>query len=108
MPTTGELTHSIEIQAHTVVRSSSGAEIPTWVTTWTVRAKIEPIRGSESLSAGIQNAEVEYRIWVWYRAGVTTKHRILFGTRVFNIIQAANFHEGNEWLEILAKEDRDV
>lgn len=107
MPQVGELKHTIAIKSATPSRSATGGESQAWTTTVaTCRAKIEPLRGEESLSAGIQDASVTHRVWIWYRSGITTKHRIYFGSRIFEILQATNFREESEWLEILAKEYR--
>lgn len=110
MPRPGELKHTIVIKSPTVfTESTSGGKTPDWAasaTFATARAKIEPLRGQETLDGGIQNAEVDHRIWIWYRPGVTTKQRIFFGSREFDIVQATNFREESEWLEIVAKEHR--
>ena len=77
MPQVGELKHTIAIKSATPSRSATGGESQAWTTTVaTCRAKIEPLRGEESLSAGIQDASVTHRVWIWYRSGITTKHRI--------------------------------
>lgn len=110
MPEVGELKHTIIFRQSTTTRSTSGGELENWTSATAVatcRAKIEPLRGEEQLQSGIQNAVAEYRIWIWYRPGISTKHRIYYGSQVLEIVSLKNFREESEWLEIMAKEWRD-
>ena len=104
MPRTGELLEQITIQRGTESKSGAGGVIVTWTTQWEPWAKIEPIRGREQLDVGIAAAEVDYRIWIRYRADVRPSDRILWGTRILDIVSATNFRNENEWTEIMAKE----
>lgn len=109
MPEIGELTRPITIRAATLTRTASGGELEDWTTAAAVatcRAKIEPMRGAEQVAAGIDNATMEYRVWILYRPGISTKHRIYHRSQVLEILSVQNFHEANEWLEIMAREWR--
>jgi SPP1 family predicted phage head-tail adaptor len=46
------------------------------------------------------------KIRIWYRAGITSKNRIVFGSRIFNIKGAPiNYDEKNRTLDFLVTED---
>lgn len=71
------------------------------VTQW---ASIEPLTGGESWVPPQLSGTVTHRIATDYFAGITTKHRIKFGTRYFDINLLRNLEERGIQFEILAKE----
>lgn len=93
------------IQQSVVGKDAGGGSTgPTWVTFAKARAAIDPVRGSERLRAMQIEDTVTHRITIRYRAGITAKMRVKFGTRVMNIRAVLNWKEENRWLDIMAEE----
>ncbi len=82
----GDLRNRVKIQSKSVTRNTFGEEVVSWVDVATVWAAIEPLSGREFLAAQAVNAELTVRIRIRYRTGIDSSMRVLFGTRVFEII----------------------
>ena len=105
----GELRHRIVIQKPDDagnVWNGTGA----WHTYATVWAKIQPLRGTESLDSGTkkEQAEVTHLITMRFIRGVKPSMRISFEGRYFYPEVIRNIDERNAWLEIEAREEADV
>jgi SPP1 family predicted phage head-tail adaptor len=96
----------IEIQAIGTTRGAAGEVVDTWTTETggTLWASIEPMSGRELFTAQQINAEITHKIRLRYYAGLTPAKRILFGTRVFNILYVMNIEERNVEHLVYAKE----
>lgn len=91
----GQLRHRVEIQSRTTTRGTRGQETGTWATVATVWAKVEPLSGAEVTQARQQFASASHRVTIRYYAGLTPKHRFLFGDRALNIEFVQNTEERN-------------
>ena len=100
----GWLRHRITIQKLTETRSASGAVVNSWSTHVSAWASIEPLKGQEYLAAKAQDASVDLRVRMRYQAGVTQKMRVLYGSRVFEIVSVINSLEKNKELQLMCKE----
>lgn len=103
----GDLRHEIEIQVQGTARGDAGEILDSWTTetNGSIWASIKPGSGREFLAAKQINAEITHEIKLWYYpAGLTPAKRILFGTRIFNIIQVMNIEERNIEHLVYAKE----
>ncbi len=100
------LRHSIALQEVANAVDAGGGHARTWSTTATVPAEIKPLSGREQLHAMQLEDAVTHRITIRYRSDVipTTKWRVLFGTRTFNIRSVLNVDERNKFLIMLADE----
>lgn len=86
----GKLRHRVAIQSLADVVTASGAFSETWTTVAPVWASVEHVRGRETLRGHVIVGDATHMITMRYRAGVTRKHRILFGSRVFDIVDVAD------------------
>ncbi len=100
----GALRHKVRLQAETRAGDSQGGDVLTWTDVATMPARVIPVTGRERMFAHRLEASVTHFVYARYRAGVTAKHRLLFGTRPLNIRAAINLEERNEWLEMQAEE----
>ncbi|MGI3398283.1 phage head closure protein [Providencia stuartii] len=75
---TGRLRHHITIQRAELTEMPSGSYITTWVNVATVSAEVKAISGRELMSSGMAMSEATVRIWLRYRADITTAHRIVY------------------------------
>jgi len=84
----GELDRRIMIEEKTVTNSDSGEEIITWlplVTVWArkIEAKgAERFSGQELFGAAVKTFQIR---WSLYASTITTKHRLLFDGRTYDI-----------------------
>jgi SPP1 family predicted phage head-tail adaptor len=98
--------HSIDLQTVSEV-NNAGEVTETWSTICTKRASIEPIQGREYWDGKQTLADQNFVIKIDYDATavtITTKGRILFGSRIFDIQTKANPGEMNEELHFICKE----
>lgn len=100
----GKMDRRILIESRSVARSASGEETETWSTFATVWARFQPMTGREFYSAGgSQNVPAETaRFTVRYLDGVTAQHRIVHGSKTWNIRNVAEIGR-REGLEITAE-----
>lgn len=104
----GNLRHRIDIQESTDVPDGMGGSTLTWASVsgmGSVPAAIWPVSSKEILDAMKQELQITHKIRIRYRAGLTSKNRIVFGSRVFNIISIINADEKGRQIDILAIED---
>lgn len=100
----GELRHLITIQRPVESQGSDGALMQAWVTHVQVYAKIDPYGGGEKwVDAALQTSNF-FKIWMRYCAGVTTKMRISFDKRIFDIKNVENVMERNVLLVLTCLE----
>lgn len=102
----GPMRKRVAIQTATRPRDDYGEPIPSWSTDATVWASIEPLNGRELVSAQQQHAETTHRVRMRFQPGttVTAQKRLLFGSRIFEIISVINHKEKKRMLELLCKE----
>src|ERR1035437_10508099 len=79
----GKLRHQIELQSATNSQSASGEVTQAWTTYATVWAELAPLAGREWYRGKSFGETVSHKIVIRYRADVNTKHRALFGSRVY-------------------------
>lgn len=105
----GKYRHIITFQKLGETRNSYG-EIDrdnndNWENVLTTRAGIFPISGKELLSAEFVKAEMTHKIQLRYIKGINSDMRVLFGTRIFDIVSPPiNFQEKNLELQLMCKE----
>ena len=100
----GKLRHRVAIQAATDTRTSDGSITRTWATADTVWASVEPLTGRELTEAMKVAGMATLRVTIRYYSGLTTAHRLLFGTRVLEIVNVGNTDERNRTLAVLCTE----
>lgn len=84
----GQLRHTVQIQAVTLTDDGLGSPTESWATVpgGTVRAEIWSLRGEERMAGERLEARVTHRVRMRYFSGLTSSHRLLFGSRVFRIL----------------------
>lgn len=100
----GSLRHRITIEEATETLTSIGEVTQTWATFATVWAKVEPLNGREYWQSAQINSEITGKITIRYLEDITTKMRIKFGSRIFNIEAILNSEEKNKEMTLLIKE----
>jgi len=106
----GKYKHLVKIQARVESQGTDGHPNETWttITNGTVWANIRPVSGREQITGQQVNAEVKTVITIRYSsdvAGVTSKHRVLWGTRVYAIKEPPiNIGERNREITLMCAE----
>ena len=102
----GPLNKRVAIRSASTTRDAYGEPIASWSTDATVWASVEPLSGRELVSAQVQHAETTHRVRMRYQPNttVTAEKRLLYDSRVFEIISVINRKEKKLMLELLCKE----
>lgn len=104
----GRFDHKITFQYYTTVSDGIGGTIPTWVDDITVWAKIIPQRAKEAVEAGQQVAKQTYVISIRWTNDFTNpldqQYRIMWGSKVLNIVWVRNVDLRDKVIEILVAE----
>lgn len=98
-----KMRHRITFQKQPEDTSTLGSYEAAWVDVATVWAQISPVSGKEYFGQMRENT-VSHKIYCRYRAGISPKMRIRFGTRIFRIISVLNWEERCEGLTIMCEE----
>jgi SPP1 family predicted phage head-tail adaptor len=99
-----ELRHNIEIQEKTTTTDEAGGFSEVWTAKYSLRAAIWPVSAKEFRENMRLQTDCTHNIRIRYRSGITTKMRILFGSRIFDIKGILNIEERNNWLDITCNE----
>jgi len=99
----GDLNQRIIIQQATIARDTYGAEIQTWVTYAAVWASKQHKSSREFYSAQKTNAEITELFIIRYRNNITTKMRISYNGRYYDILGADDPDGGREEIWLIAK-----
>lgn len=100
----GKLQHRVSLQAATETPTDTGEVTRVWTTYATVWARVEPLAGRELVYAQQTTPDVTHRVTLRYRAGVTTAHRLLYGSRILHIRAARNVEEDDVELQLDCQE----
>lgn len=102
----GKLRHQIAIQSKTRTTDAVGGYTEAWatITGGTVWVSIVPVAGFEQYRADQLQEIVTHRITMRYLSGVTTAHRVLFGSIVYDIKSVINVQERGIEMVLLVEE----
>ena len=104
----GKLRHRITFQTRSTSQDAYGELVPVWTDFTTVWASIAPISGRELLAAQATQNESRFtittRFFPWFDTVTAPAMRIVFGTRIFNILDADNIDERNRELRFSCSE----
>jgi len=103
----GDLRHSIIIQIPQRVKNSIGEWYDSWTTWATVYAAIEPLSGKRYMEGKQANSDVTGIVRIRYRAGVIPTMRLLYGSRILQIVSIVDSKEKHEEIQIYYREQLD-
>jgi SPP1 family predicted phage head-tail adaptor len=66
--------------------------------------RVHPADGFDPLCFQQIAADLSHRVVIRYLAGVTPKHRVVHGSRTFDILMARNIEERGRFIELLCRE----
>ena len=101
----GELRKYVTIQEKTgETRDSYGSLTWTWQTLQQVYAAIEPLSGREFFDAQEVQADVSVRIRIRALAGVKPDMRVVYGSRVLEILSVLDLEERGQEMHLMCRE----
>jgi SPP1 family predicted phage head-tail adaptor len=102
----GRLRHKVSVQSRSQSLNSYGEPSNSFsqVTDGSVWASIEPLTGGENPTGDSREAVVSHKIVMRYMENVSPTYRIVFGSRVFDVVSVINKDERNIGLELMCRE----
>lgn len=91
----GKIRHRVSIQRKTISQNSIGEGIESWSELCKRWASIEPASGSEVVIGDQINGTVTHIVTMRYLGGLTSKDRVTFNGRNFDINGVVNTDERN-------------
>lgn len=107
-PLAARLRNKVIIQSYTDTIDASGGPITTWSNFITRYASVVPLNGNEYFTAQQLNVDINVRIRLRYdnqAATITEKHRVLWGTRTYDILTVINRQELNKEIILMCQEN---
>ena len=80
-----EFNQSITLQSKSVTRNAIGEEVVTWTDSFTVRAKVMPLRGNAFYSANQQQHVIDARFLIRQRTGLVENMRLQWRGEPYDI-----------------------
>jgi SPP1 family predicted phage head-tail adaptor len=99
-----KLDKKLTIQQVTRTSDSQGGYTEAWTTLAAVWGQLKPTKGYERFQSQQNETPVSHDVIIRYRAGVTTKNRFTFDSRIFHIKEVINVDEANVYLKMRAIE----
>lgn len=96
--------HKIKIQQKTSTRNEFGEPENGWVDVANVRASINPLSGRDFMVAMQEQAEVTHKVTIRYNASVKASMRVLYGSRVLDILHIIDTFEKHSEMVLMCKE----
>jgi len=107
-PLAARLREKVIIQSYTDTIDASGGPTITWSNFITRYAAIVPLNGTEYFTAQQLNVDINVRIRLRYdtlSATISSKHRVLWGTRTYDILTVINRKELNKEIILMCQEN---
>lgn len=103
----GKLRFPATVEEVTETKNSYGESTVSWSTRSHTRASIRPLNGREYFDQAKAESEVSHKVVIRYEDGITTKMRINYSNRIFDIQSILNVDERNRQLTLMCLESVD-
>jgi len=100
----GQRRHYISIEQVAESQDARGELTKTWTEYANAWSEIKPVRGREYFQAHAENVAADTRIILPYLSGITSKMRVRFGSRIYDIETVINIDERNRELNLMCVE----
>jgi SPP1 family predicted phage head-tail adaptor len=100
----GAMRDRVKVQSRTTLTSELGEAVADWATDAVRWAKVEPISGGELWRARQVQAESTHTVTLRFYPGLTTRHRIVLGSRVLEILNVIDRDGEGRFSECLCVE----
>ncbi len=89
------------------IEPTFGEEVKTWVEFNKAWASIIPVSVDERYISKEKNATATHKITIRYIPNLSVKMRVVFGSRIFNIVSVLNINERNKMIQLIVEEKID-
>ncbi len=100
----GDLRQRVTIQQASYTRNAYAERVTNWSTFATVWGAVEALNGRELVEARQVQAEINIRVRIRYRAGITAQMRVTFSGRTLEIVAPPIEHTRRREMWLLCKE----
>lgn len=101
----GTLRHSVTIQSPSgEEKDDRGEVVPNYGDVATVWAEVMPLAGAERIQAATISPELTHRVSMRQRSDLTSRERLVWGERIFEIVSVMDVGERGRELRLLCKE----
>lgn len=97
---TARMNRRVTLQRVSQTSDGQGGFTDVWVDVAGLWAAIEPLSGFEKLQAMQMQTPMTHKVTMRYRADVSTKDRLAYGSRLFHIKEALNLEENGYFLRL--------
>lgn len=104
--THGKLRERVTIQQSTDVIAESGQVEKTWSAYALEYAEIKTPTGRDFFASDKFNANVSHVVRIHWNSGVTEKMRVLWGTRILNIVFISEDQQHARWMWLNCLEEK--
>lgn len=91
----GKLDKYVELQNYTEAPDATGHGVKTWATYDSVWAHLRTLSGNERIAAQQVKAIQTHEITIRYRSDVQVNHRVVYGSRIWDIKDVRDIDEQN-------------
>ena len=98
------LRNSIVIQRLTKTSDGIGGAASTWSTAYTLNAKAKDLSGNEIYTADRIETIATFEFIIRYISDITTKDRVSYNNRLFNIVRVENIDESSQWMRLIGEQ----
>ncbi len=102
--TASKLRHRLTLQEEVMTPDGAGGYVRTWNDVVQLWAEVISVGGRERFFSGKIQSEGTHRVLLRYRNDITTQHRLVFESRIFNIRAIMNMREMDDVLELMVEE----
>lgn len=100
----GTLRHRVEIQSPTNTTEADGTFSSSWTTETTRWASVDPVSGDELSRSNQKVGELTHQVTMRHVDTLPSSYRLLWGSRVFNIVTSRNLNERDRTTLLLCRE----
>lgn len=100
----GLMRHKIRVQKAKPGKNEFGEPDNVWEDVASIRASISPVSGREFMAVMQPHSEVTHKIVIRYNRNVTPQMRVVFGSRVFDILHIIDPWEMHQQMTLMCRE----
>lgn len=100
----GLFRHKLTIETPTEIVDSYGQAVKSWSTYSTPFGSVEPLQGREYFASNQFDSEVTVRIRLRHDPGITTRMRVSFDSRLYNIQSIITPAERGREMQLMCSE----
>lgn len=85
------------------ITNDDGYQIDNWINFWTCWAFIKNVNGREFFQAQACNSSASCRMNIRYKKEISSKMRVIYNGKIFNILYVDDINEAHKEIELLCE-----